>query len=285
MKQIAYELHDNVEAFFITTSNHDAPDILDMCMAPGGFLDVALTECSNSAALAFTLPLKDGGHQVLLSDNLRSRVKTRYADITMLAQDMGMETIPDDRPDARNFISRQLEPDQRFDLVICDGQVLRTQERLPYREGRENIRLSTVQLAMGLEHLREDGTMIILLHNLGTYYTSDIVFSFRKFSTVRLFKPTKGHSMMGSFYMVASKVQRQNPLAIEAIEMWKQKWRVSTFGSAEDNLNLCRNGLEGVHVLLETFGEELVQMGREIWQTQADALAEAPFIKNQGDKQ
>lgn len=280
MRQIAYEIHDHSKAFLISTSNHDAPEILDMCMAPGGFLDVALTKCRYSTALAFTLPPQNGGHEVLLFEKLRSRAETRYADITMLAQDLGVETIPGDHPDAPNFIPRQIERDHLFDLVICDGQVLRTQERLPYREDKEDTRLSTAQLAIGLEHLREAGTMIILLHNLGTYYTSNVIFNFRKFSNVQLFKPTKGHRIMGSFYMIASKVQRQNPLAVEAIEMWKQKWKVNTFGSAEDNINLRLNDLEGVHVLVETFGKELVQMGREIWRMQADALAEAPFIKN-----
>jgi hypothetical protein len=31
--------------------------------------------------------------------------------------------------------------------------------------------------------------------------------------------------------------------------------------------------------LLEEFGEELIEMGREIWNTQSTALKKAPFIK------
>lgn len=125
--------------------------------------------------------------------------------------------------------------------------------------------------------------MIILLHKLDSYKTASLVHKFQEFSKVQLFKPTSGHTRKSSFYMVASNAQSQQPAAMDAIEQWKQKWKVVTFGTDEAYLELLRDDLNGVDVLLEKFGPDLVQMGKGVWQTQADALATAPFIRNHGD--
>src|SRR2546423_6558730 len=70
------------------------------------------------------------------------------------------------KPDARSLLPQQFDPGQLFDLVLCDGQVLRTHVRAPYREMREARRLAVTQLAIGLEHLRIGGTMVVLLHKV-----------------------------------------------------------------------------------------------------------------------
>lgn len=282
MRRIGEELHSSTDAFAVPRTPGKAPKILDMCMAPGGFLSTALSKCRGSTAVAFTLPPSDGGHDVLLSKALENRVQTRYADITMFAMDMGMKTIPASHPDKANFLPRQLEPTRVFDLIICDGQVLRTHKRLEYRENREARRLSATQFAIGLRHLRVGGTMIILLHKLDSYETANLIRSFGEFSKVHLFKPTSGHTKRSSFYMVASNVQSQHPAALDAIEQWKQQWNVATFGTDEGYLELLRGDLRQVDVLLEKFGPELVQMGKGVWQTQADALEKAPFIRDHG---
>lgn len=280
MRRIGQELHLNTDAFAIKTADGKTPRILDMCMAPGGFLETALSNHPNSTAVAFTLPVLDGGHRVMLPKLLKGRVQMRYADITMFANDMGVESVPADHPDARNFLPRQLEPHHLFDLIICDGQVLRTQNRQAYRESREATRLSTTQLVIGLEHLRTGGTMIVLLHRLDAYETAKLIYTFHKFSKVRLFKPQMGHVKRSSFYMVASCVQSQDSTAKDAIEQWKQKWKIVTFKAEEDYVKLLRDDVEGVDMLLGTFGKQLAQLGKNVWQTQAGALAKSSFIRN-----
>ena len=52
---------------------------------------------------------------------------------------------------------------QTFDLVICDGQVLRTHARAGYKEAREARKLIVTQLALGSEHVRQGETMVVLL--------------------------------------------------------------------------------------------------------------------------
>ncbi|GAB0138885.1 hypothetical protein EsDP_00007107 [Epichloe bromicola] len=62
-----------------------------------------------SSALAFSLLVSMGGHKVLLPEDLS--VEKRFLDITMLAKDIGVDTIPPGHPDADAFLARQLTGD------------------------------------------------------------------------------------------------------------------------------------------------------------------------------
>ena len=277
MKDIGQELHRSTNAFAIQQVHTRPLIILDMCMAPGGFLATALSRNPGSRALAFSLPISCGGHKVRLPSD--SNVEQRFLDVTMLAADMGVERIPEDHPDAGNFLPRQFKTPQLFDLVLCDGQVLRTHARAPYRENREARRLTTAQLALGLQHLEPGGTMVMLLHKLEAWDTVNLVWRFQKFSSVRLFKPKTGHAKRSSFYMVATSIQSQHPEAVRAVERWKTTWRAATFDSDEEYREVLWDSELSVDEFLEDFGPELVELGREIWKVQADALAKAPFIR------
>ncbi|QPH17620.1 hypothetical protein C2857_002489 [Epichloe festucae Fl1] len=279
MKRIGQELHRSTNAFLVGREHASEARILDLCMAPGGFLETSMRHNPGSSALAFSLPVSMGGHQVLLPGDLS--VEKRFLDITMLAEDMGVDTIPPGHPDADAFLARQLTGDQLFDLVICDGQTLRTHVRSSYRERTEAARLMAVQLALGLEHLRPGGTMVVLLHKLDAWRTAKLLWDFQKFSSVKLLKPTAGHTKRSSFYMVAAGVQSQHRLAVEAIGRWKAVWEVATFGSEEDYARLMMDTEADVDEMLNDFGPRLIEWGRSIWNTQADALSKASFIRGQ----
>ncbi|KAK8011771.1 hypothetical protein PG989_000031 [Apiospora arundinis] len=214
--------------------------ILDMCAAPGGFLATAIRINPNAEVVAFSLPPSDGGYNVLLPPDKMQCVD--FLDVTMLAADMGVTVIPPDHPDAGKFLPRQLPKLRSFDLVLCDGQVLRTHERASYRELREPLRLKTAQLSLGLEHLRPRGTMVVLLHKLEAWDTVCILRTFSKFSSMRVHKPTAGHTTRSSFYMVATSVDSQHPEAIEVVEKWKAVWRTATFGTDEEFAEALRGG-------------------------------------------
>ncbi|OQE07226.1 hypothetical protein PENVUL_c014G08193 [Penicillium vulpinum] len=249
MKTIGYEIDRATNAFKIQQVDSTPPAILDICMAPGAFLQIALKKNPGSHALAFSLPVSRGGYRSRLASG--SNTKRVYLDVTMLAADMGMDQIPEGHEDAENFLPRQFEEGQLFDLVICDGQVLRQHLRGAYRESRQAKRLVTTQLALGLQHVRPGGTMI----------------------------PKKGHAKRSSFYMVATDIQSQTPEAIEAIKRWKRIWRAATFDSDEDYGKVILDEDSSIETLLEDFGPELVKLGKAIWKIQADALAQAPFMK------
>ena len=202
----------------------------------------------------------------------------------MLAEDMGVAKIPEDHPDASNFLPRQLPLGQQpFKLVLCDGQVLRTQTRTGYRssKSREARRLTLTQLVLGLEHLQSGGTMVVLLHKLDAWDTLSLLYTFDKFSRVRLFKPKRSHAKRSSFYMVATDVRSRAPQAVMALEQWRASWRVATFGTDEEYVASLEERSHNVEDVLDEFGPKFMRLGRVIWDIQARALEKAPFMRSQ----
>ena len=121
--------------------------------------------------------------------------------------------------------------------------------------------------------------MIILFHKVECWDTVCFLRRFSEFSSVQLYKPMAGHAKRSSFYMVTTNVKRQDPEAILAIENWKAVWRAATFGTDGDFADALRKGEQSAEEVLEEFGSVLVKHGRKVWETQANALAQAPFIK------
>jgi 23S rRNA U2552 (ribose-2'-O)-methylase RlmE/FtsJ len=276
MKEIGEEIHQSTHALAIPP-NSVSPAILDMCMAPGGFLAIAMEKNPGASALGMSLPASTGGHKMLLQKG--RNVKVEYLDITMLAADMGATDIPIEHPDASNMLSRRFNPCELFDIVLCDGQVLRTHDRAAYREKREARRLTITQLAIGLEHVKVGGCMIVLLHKVEAVDTVSLLYTFNKFSSVRLFKPKKHHAKRSSFYMIATNIQSQHGEAVLAVEQWKRQWIVATLGNDSEYEEEFTTACSDMENILNEFGSVLVQLGREIWSTQASALRKASFIR------
>lgn len=273
MENNARELHDNTNAFHISRIGTDSEPqhIIDFCMAPGGFLSIARAANPGAHALALTLPHVQGGHRVELPKH--KHVDVKYVDMNILAGDMDVSRIPQGHEEAERFLPRMLPKDRKmFDLAICGGAVLRTHERASYREHGEALRLSMTQLAMGLEHLREGGTMIILQHKVEAMRTVRLMHQFSKFSTVRLFKPSKAHNTRSSCYMIASGIGVRQPEAIAAVEGWKKVWRRATFGTEEEFKEVMGGNLTAQELLNE-FGDQLIELGMQVWKIQRDALA------------
>lgn len=254
-------------------------------MAPGGFLKAAMERDPEIQVTAFTLPDTVGGHEILLDAHLREKINLRMLDVTMLSEDMGVSPTNisyhyAQHIDRRNFLPQQLPHDLKVDLVLCDGQVLRTHSRAAYREPVEATRLISVQLALGLEHLRPGGTMLIMQHRFELWDSLTLLHTLSKFSDdVRVHKPSKAHSKRSSYYVVAKNVQSQSLAAKEAIGRWKNTWRIATFGTPEEIRKVRTPSVEKVDELLEEFGTTLVRLGVPVWRTQAEALSKAPFIK------
>ncbi|KAH6635832.1 hypothetical protein F5144DRAFT_591164 [Chaetomium tenue] len=135
MRDIGFELDKATSAL---TIDHDAdtrPAILDLCMAPGGFSAAALQRNPSALLRGISLPRDLGGHEMLLrtysSTDPNADTYISFRDITLLAEEMGtpLSSIPASHPDAASFSADRPFLDQKFDLVFCDGQVLRTHER------------------------------------------------------------------------------------------------------------------------------------------------------------
>ncbi|KAK1622150.1 hypothetical protein BDP81DRAFT_466244 [Colletotrichum phormii] len=280
MKKIASEIHTATGAFDISRAGIGKGRILDMCMAPGGFLDVALDMNWKSRAIGFSLPHKEGGHKLCLQKT--PYLDQRWVDITMFAADMGKTDIPSDHPDFSKFYTEcQLTAEDVFELAFCDGQVLRTQDRSDYRDkhNSESRRLASAQLALSLQHLRPGGTMIILLHKPEAWRTILQLRLFNKFSNIFVKKSCTSHKKRSSFYLIATHVQSKHPAAIEAIASWKKTWDDLTFSMEDGASDTLSEEEPSVEEVLEDFGEQLVRLGRSVWHIQGQALEKAPFIE------
>ncbi|KAH8905006.1 hypothetical protein BR93DRAFT_914895 [Coniochaeta sp. PMI_546] len=294
-QKVGEELNRATRALDIKPNlTNGTPMILDLCMAPGGFSAAALAANPNAKLRAITLPAEHGGHPVIIPND-GTKVIVQHRDITLLAGVMGVPAheIPPDHPDAANFRHDQPFADSKFDLVFCDGQVLRTHERhrQSYRERHEATRLLTSQLVLALQRIRDGGTLIVLLHRVEQWNTARLLQTMNKIAEIKLFKPRHTWGPRGSFYLVAEKVRPHGVEAERAVRGWKDAWRRTTFdirqpspqvGDGDEASPLEDHdeevlSEEAVQDFLREFGPTLIRKGRPIWQIQLEALRRAPW--------
>lgn len=215
------------------------------------------------------------------------RVNLNFLDITMLAAEFGVasENIPADHPDAMNFTMHRPLSRDAFDIVLCDGQTLRTHQRLEYRENREPLRLLTAQLILGMARIKPGGTFIILLHKADAFDTMQLLRSFSGFAKIGLFKPQKGHNTRSTFYLIAKDVKPFSVAAVEAMEKWRFDWQQATFGG-DKGIGIDKEPAsdEEVNAVLDEFGPELIELCQHIWSIQAEALVRAQWRQEQVDQ-
>jgi 23S rRNA U2552 (ribose-2'-O)-methylase RlmE/FtsJ len=276
MKLIGDEMQDTTRALSQPYNCLDDMNILDLCMAPGGYTASALKYNPGARAFGVTLPPEQGGHELLLPASSSSVV---FLDITMLATEFGVEIPPSTHPECTGFLSDRPHLGRTFQLVFCDGQVLRTHQRAEYRQHEEGRRLAVSQLILALQRIRAGGTLIMLLHKIEAWDSTEILYHFSKFSSVQVFKPRRTHAIRSSFYLIARNVQPDSAAAKLAVEMWKHAWWHTTFGG--ENGTGARESVEedSVRTVLDQFGEQLIKLGKPIWETQAKALSEMSFVR------
>lgn len=74
-------------------------------MALGGFLDTVLRHNPEATAHAYSLPVEEGEHEVLLPNAYAVKIRPVY--ITLLAEDLGLREVPKEHPDATKSLSKQ----------------------------------------------------------------------------------------------------------------------------------------------------------------------------------
>lgn len=276
LKNIAHEVHTATGVFKISESDDGSSQrILDMCMAPGGFLQFAMEKNPRATARAFSLPRESGGHEVrFLPDPNAATVE--LLDVTMLAADMGVEIIPPSHPEANMFLPKKLLAHDTFDLAICDGHIPRTHSPEAYKKEieRERVRLMYTQLALALEHVKPGGSMLVLMRKIEAWDSILVLRRFSMFSNVRLYKPACAHAKTSSYYMVATNIESRHKEAINSVLMWKRFWKAATFDTEAQFTHLFESLSPYVDEVLEDFGPTLACLGKESWQIQANALVD-----------
>lgn len=264
--------------------NADSANIktLNLCIAPGAYTEAFLEQHANASVYGLTLPFESGGHKMIIPYGpLDPRVDVRFMDITMLLYEMCDKDfiIPSTHPDAKAFITESPFSDETFDLVLCDGQALRTHHRAGYRETREPVRLLATQLVFGMSRIKSGGTFVILLHKADAYDTVKLLKSFCSMADVTLFKPKAAHRQRSTFYMIAKDLQSTSTAAKGFIEEWKQAWIRATFGGAEGTgIDAESPDAAEVNALMQEFGPTLIRMAQDIWSIQVHALNKSKWL-------
>jgi len=258
--------------------------VLDVCLAPGAFTEYALRKNPQCIVDGITLPVESGGHELI--------VRTSDRHLTISFTDLTLHTIylppgmsaPEDFPDRQAFAENPPLPQMSppYDLVICDGQRLRTHQQAGHRPW-EPGRLLFSQLILALTNIRPGGTMLVLLHRVEQWYTMSLLYRFSQFADINLFKPKSMHATRSSFYLIATNVRPEE--AAPWVSHLRHCWARMTFGG-EEGRGIALDSGEDLEVddVLGAFGTRLMSLGHEIWETQRDALRSSKWIRGSGSR-
>jgi hypothetical protein len=122
MQRISNELQRSTRILTVPKSQQGNPNFSDLCIAPGGFLHSAMESNRHAFATAYSLPVEDVGHEILLPGH--HSVEANLLDIMMLAADLGLDNSLKVRSDRNNFLLKEFADGRVLDIVFCDGQVL-----------------------------------------------------------------------------------------------------------------------------------------------------------------
>ena len=267
--------------------------ILDLCMAPGGYSASALKFNPRASVSGATLPEEQGGHKLFVQDGFRGApVRVWRGDLTSLVGDMGIDNgdIPEEHPGFGKFQKDEVWAGEKFDLVFCDGQVLRnhSQDLVEHRQRCEATRLICSQLLIALQHVTVGGSMVILLHKIDRWDTVLTLRAFDRFASIALFKPLAAHKARGSFYLVAKKIQPDHEGARIAIQHWTKSWKDATLhtctGEGRDDAAPEYGGEDKalgqqVTEVIDDFGERLIMLGENTCKIQTEAIKDSPWFK------
>lgn len=109
-------------------------------------------------------------------------------------------------PRHRKVLFKNTVPNETFDLVFCDATGATTRRAhtgAEHRESHKRLRLATSQLVFALQRLRNQGSLALVMHKPESFDTAEVIRTFTKCSSVRLFKSKTKHAITSSFCMVA----------------------------------------------------------------------------------
>lgn len=285
MIEIATQMQQNTDFLACISPSilkHVGAQVLDICMAPGGYAAAVLNYNPKAEVYGITLARNEGGH--IISDKLMQRIKQiEYQDVTFyIPQGSTIEQKQklDLHEEKNRFIEKQPFGSLEFDLIFCDGQTLRTHKRSEYRGfgDKEPVRLRNSQLIIALDRIKTGGTMVIKLHNLGDdWETARFTCDMTQFCTVKTFKPQPFHGHKGSFYLICSNVNRGVKLT-ELREKLAAQWWILCDGSGEDD-SLAKVNAER---LVMDWGHDLIRLGKYIWDDQRRWLSSKNWARISG---
>jgi 23S rRNA U2552 (ribose-2'-O)-methylase RlmE/FtsJ len=206
-----------------------------------------------------------------------------FTDITMEAAEFGVTDMPEDHPEFNLFKTERLLPaDRQFDLVFCDGQVLRNHAKFRHvdREPYEATRLNSAQLLIAMAHMKPGGTLVMLLHKVESWNSLKLLQAFGQFSRIQLFKPTTSHVSRSSFYLIAQDIKPDHENALVAREGWLQDWKDAIFHRKREVLPTDEELMD----LLREFGGRTIELAEPMWKRQKEGIKSSRWFKKQGEE-
>lgn len=255
-------------------------DVLDLCMAPGGFSATVLKYNRFAQVCAISLPADEGGLEIYLPNwQENKRLKVKLINLTMLSAELGFPDLATrDHPSASKFSNHIPYAERQFDLIFCDGHVLPTSE--PEQDSTsEARRLADAQIVMALQRIKSAGTIVVLLHQVYNPRVLRLLKAFYKFSQITLFKHPFCHAKRTSFYLVAKNVDPQHEVARHLVRHMRNSWRVRTANAFNieipgDSMEL-NDEEEDMEDIMQTFGERLITLAEPVWKIQTEAMEKA----------
>ncbi|KID89748.1 FtsJ-like methyltransferase family protein [Metarhizium guizhouense ARSEF 977] len=267
------------------------PSVLETGMAVGGFSQHVLERYPHAKITGISIPDKEGGYPVgFESDNVHSVLKN----VGTLAGDVGVSDIPETHQTATSLtMERVLPAGEEYDLIFCQERPVREPrtektrkkskkrhkkhkklpgERQIWSNSPKYIRILMAQLVIAMKHLRENGTIVVLMRKADDVHTFLLLDSIWKFSEVSLYKHRLWYQTTSSFYLVAKKT--------EVEEYIGRRW-----GAADGSEESVDEEVQIVSELLEDRGKLLIELAAPVWEAQADGLESLFKSLAKGSKQ
>ncbi|EPS25814.1 hypothetical protein PDE_00750 [Penicillium oxalicum 114-2] len=255
---------------------------LDICMAPGGYSATVFKFNRYAEIRGLSLPPEDGGHEMHLRNwQEDKRVKIEFVDVTMLSSALGYpKLVPADHPHAAKFSNQVPFKNETFDIVFCDGIVLYSHARAQ-ETVCESSRLTSAQLIIAMQRLKPGGTLVMLLHQVYSPATVRILAAFNKFANISLFKPTVSHRNRSSFYLIAKNVEPASGEGQIFLKNHQIKWMRQTAESFDLEVpeDEFEEDEEPMDEIMDTFGDELLQLSEPLWEIQIEAMKKLFFAE------
>jgi len=221
--------------------------------------------------VGISLAVEDGGHGLLLEENLRPRLELNIADLTYYQ--LGLTIIADPQLKPLPF-----PPDSRlFDLVLLDGHPLRTSTSKGVAHANIASRLLVSQLILCLQATAISGTIVMKLAKPERPVTAKLLYMFDMLSIdLASWKPVCMHATRDTFYVVAKGFGygRQGYRLQEWLARLKVLWMSLTYDEVRSSDGISATDLDFVatEMELKMFEYRHLQLSKHIWQVQTSSL-------------
>ncbi|KAF8906367.1 hypothetical protein CPB85DRAFT_1530152 [Mucidula mucida] len=266
-KKVMKEL--NAEVPCIPSTAKGSFRFLDLGCCPGGFSAYILEKNKLSRSLGISLPTEAGGYAYCLESRQR-RETFLPADLTLFdlrpLDSSDVECAPGTlKPVPREITNRV------FDLTILGATPLSWVTRA------DSQRLLVSQLILGLQGVKNGGTIIAVLQDPESPVTARVLYLLDKISRkITIHKSSVVHQARSSFYVIAQGVGegegKDRELRDGYLKSFRTLWVELTFDGVREMVNADLDFIVTVDELSRTSIDWLVALCGKVWEIQLRAL-------------